>query len=128
MTFLPFYKENDIDVSETQEAGAHHWFACSHARPTYCNVCHDALGGVTSRGLSCEVCKFKAHKRCAVYAPNNCKWVTVKMIPSERLFPDDQAREARGEKIFFLVNARFFLLSLARYEASVDSGQFACWG
>ncbi|CAB1346526.1 unnamed protein product, partial [Coregonus sp. 'balchen'] len=46
-------------------SGMHNWYACSHARPTFCNVCRDSLSGVTSHGLSCEVCKFKAHKRCA---------------------------------------------------------------
>lgn len=25
--------------------GNHHWYATSHARPTYCNVCRDALYG-----------------------------------------------------------------------------------
>ncbi|KAK2151391.1 hypothetical protein LSH36_365g05034 [Paralvinella palmiformis] len=35
-------------------SGYHNWYACSHARPTYCNVCREALSGVTSHGLSCE--------------------------------------------------------------------------
>ena len=35
-------------------SGQHNWYACSHARPTYCNVCKEALSGVTSHGLSCE--------------------------------------------------------------------------
>ena len=35
-------------------SGQHNWYASSHARPTYCNVCRDALSGVTSHGLSCE--------------------------------------------------------------------------
>ncbi|XP_022525936.2 diacylglycerol kinase delta isoform X1 [Astyanax mexicanus] len=61
-------------------SGLHNWYACSHARPTYCNVCREALSGVTSHGLSCEVCKFKAHKRCAVRATNNCKWTTLASI------------------------------------------------
>uniref|UniRef100_A0A5F7ZGQ9 Diacylglycerol kinase n=1 Tax=Macaca mulatta TaxID=9544 RepID=A0A5F7ZGQ9_MACMU len=61
-------------------SGTHNWYACSHARPTYCNVCREALSGVTSHGLSCEVCKFKAHKRCAVRATNNCKWTTLASI------------------------------------------------
>lgn len=26
--------------------GNHHWYATSHARPTYCNVCRDALYGI----------------------------------------------------------------------------------
>ena len=42
------------DCEEDMLSGAHHWHACSHARPTYCNVCQEALSGVTSHGLSCE--------------------------------------------------------------------------
>ncbi|XP_068602188.1 diacylglycerol kinase eta [Brachionichthys hirsutus] len=61
-------------------SGMHNWYACSHARPTFCNVCKDSLSGVTSHGLSCEVCKFKAHKRCAVRAINNCKWTTLSSV------------------------------------------------
>ncbi|XP_070063165.1 diacylglycerol kinase eta isoform X6 [Drosophila virilis] len=58
----------------------HHWYATSHARPTYCNVCRDALSGVTSHGLSCEVCKCKVHKRCAAKAIANCKWTTLATV------------------------------------------------
>lgn len=61
-------------------SGYHHWYATSHARPTYCNVCRDALSGVTSHGLSCEVCKTKVHKRCAAKAINNCKWTTLASV------------------------------------------------
>ncbi|XP_033167999.1 diacylglycerol kinase eta isoform X4 [Drosophila mauritiana] len=58
----------------------HHWYATSHARPTYCNVCRDALSGVTSHGLSCEVCKCKVHKRCAAKSIANCKWTTLASV------------------------------------------------
>ncbi|GLV41416.1 uncharacterized protein CBL_06646 [Carabus blaptoides fortunei] len=61
-------------------SGYHHWYATSHARPTYCNVCREALSGVTSHGLSCEVCKSKVHKRCAAKAINNCKWTTLSSV------------------------------------------------
>ncbi|KAJ8348780.1 hypothetical protein SKAU_G00273690 [Synaphobranchus kaupii] len=64
-------------------SGMHNWYTCSHARPTFCNVCREALPGVTSRGLSCEVCKFKAHKRCAVRSTNNCKWTTLASIGND---------------------------------------------
>ncbi|XP_036380757.1 diacylglycerol kinase eta-like isoform X1 [Megalops cyprinoides] len=64
-------------------SGMHNWYACSHARPTFCNVCREALSGVTSHGLSCEVCKFKAHKRCAVRSTNNCKWTTLASIGND---------------------------------------------
>uniref|UniRef100_A0A3B5M587 diacylglycerol kinase (ATP) n=1 Tax=Xiphophorus couchianus TaxID=32473 RepID=A0A3B5M587_9TELE len=70
-------------------SGMHNWYACSHARPTYCNVCKEALSGVTSHGLSCEVCKFKAHKRCAVRATNNCKWTTLASIGKDIIEDED---------------------------------------
>ncbi|XP_055606025.1 diacylglycerol kinase eta-like isoform X2 [Uranotaenia lowii] len=61
-------------------SGHHNWYATSHARPTYCNVCREALSGVTSHGLSCEVCKCKVHKRCAAKAISNCKWTTLASV------------------------------------------------
>ncbi|XP_055633713.1 diacylglycerol kinase eta isoform X2 [Toxorhynchites rutilus septentrionalis] len=61
-------------------SGHHHWLSTSHARPTYCNVCRDALYGVTSHGLSCDLCKFKAHKRCAAKSISNCKWTTLASV------------------------------------------------
>ncbi|XP_077988305.1 diacylglycerol kinase delta-like [Glandiceps talaboti] len=70
-------------------SGMHNWYACSHARPTYCNVCREALSGVTSHGLSCEVCKFKAHKRCAVRAQSNCKWTTLATLGKEVIEDED---------------------------------------
>ncbi|XP_071838981.1 diacylglycerol kinase delta-like isoform X3 [Apostichopus japonicus] len=70
-------------------SGMHNWYACSHARPTYCNVCREALSGVTSHGLSCEVCKCKAHKRCAVRAQNNCKWTTLASIGKDIIEEED---------------------------------------
>uniref|UniRef100_W5NAG7 Diacylglycerol kinase n=1 Tax=Lepisosteus oculatus TaxID=7918 RepID=W5NAG7_LEPOC len=70
-------------------SGMHNWYACSHARPTFCNVCRDALSGVTSHGLSCEVCKFKAHKRCAVRSTNNCKWTTLASIGNDIIEDED---------------------------------------
>lgn len=64
-------------------SGAHNWYSCSHAKATFCNVCRDVLSGVTSKGLSCEVCRFKVHRRCAVRARNNCKWTTVQSLRGE---------------------------------------------
>ncbi|CAG02127.1 unnamed protein product [Tetraodon nigroviridis] len=62
-------------------SGMHNWYACSHARPTYCNVCREALSGVTSHGLSCEA--------CAVRATNNCKWTTLASIGKDIIEDED---------------------------------------
>ncbi|XP_025074284.1 LOW QUALITY PROTEIN: diacylglycerol kinase eta [Pogonomyrmex barbatus] len=69
--------------------GNHQWYATSHARPTYCNVCRDALHGVTSHGLSCEACKYKVHKRCSAKAINNCKWTTLASIGKDIIEDQD---------------------------------------
>lgn len=37
----------------------------------------------------CAVCKFKAHKRCAVRATNNCKWTTLASIGTEIIEDED---------------------------------------
>ncbi|PSN40119.1 hypothetical protein C0J52_19377 [Blattella germanica] len=73
-------------------SGHHHWYATSHARPTYCNVCREALSGVTSHGLSCEVCKCKVHKRCAAKAISNCKWTTLASIGKDIIEDEDGVR------------------------------------
>ncbi|XP_068918570.1 diacylglycerol kinase kappa [Petaurus breviceps papuanus] len=70
-------------------SSTHNWYTCSHARPTFCNVCREALSGVTSHGLSCEVCKFKVHKRCAVRASSTCKWTTLATIGNEIIEDED---------------------------------------
>lgn len=38
---------------------------------------------VTFIDLSSAVCKFKAHKRCAVRSTNNCKWTTLASIGND---------------------------------------------
>uniref|UniRef100_A0A8C6YB01 Diacylglycerol kinase n=1 Tax=Naja naja TaxID=35670 RepID=A0A8C6YB01_NAJNA len=60
-------------------SGMHNWYACSHARPTFCNVCRESLW----------MCKFKAHKRCAVRAINNCKWTTLTSIGRDIIEDED---------------------------------------
>ncbi|XP_031554692.1 diacylglycerol kinase delta-like [Actinia tenebrosa] len=72
-----------------QLTGTHNWYSCAHSRPTFCNVCKDILSGVTSKGLSCEVCRFKVHRRCAAKAPNNCKWTTIQSLKREELEFDE---------------------------------------
>ncbi|XP_071455595.1 diacylglycerol kinase eta isoform X2 [Hetaerina americana] len=75
-----YYESGGDSSSSDFLSGRHQWYATSHARPTYCNVCRDALSGVTSHGLSCEVCKMKVHKRCAAKAIANCKWTTLASV------------------------------------------------
>lgn len=35
------------------------------------------------------MCKFKAHKRCAVRATNNCKWTTLASIGKDIIEDED---------------------------------------
>ncbi|XP_041974218.1 diacylglycerol kinase eta [Aricia agestis] len=66
------------DLVASLSSGDHQWYAATHARPTFCNVCREPLGALgTSHALACELCKYKAHKRCAARAPPSCKWSTL---------------------------------------------------
>ncbi|XP_076166634.1 diacylglycerol kinase eta isoform X5 [Ptiloglossa arizonensis] len=82
------HPQTDSGITEML-SGNHQWYATSHARPTYCNVCRDALYGVTSHGLSCEICKYKVHKRCSLKAINNCKWTTLASIGKDIIEDQD---------------------------------------
>ncbi|XP_045508827.1 diacylglycerol kinase eta [Colias croceus] len=69
---------NVADLVASLSTGDHHWYTATHARPTFCNVCRESLGALgTAHALACELCKFKAHKRCAARAPPSCKWSTL---------------------------------------------------
>lgn len=65
-------------------SGMHNWYACSHARPTFCNVCREALPGVTSHGLSCEGTQtqnlqlHKGHVASSLLIDKQLEYVTVK--------------------------------------------------
>eukprot|EP00794_Sanderia_malayensis_P011142 gene11142-12314_t len=80
---------SDLFKSELTDrlSGEHHWYSSTHSRPTFCNVCGDLLSGISGKGLSCEVCRFKAHKQCASKALKNCKWTTLDSIPPEIRIP-----------------------------------------
>ncbi|XP_050594862.1 diacylglycerol kinase eta isoform X14 [Bombus affinis] len=82
------HTQTDSRIAEML-SGNHQWYATSHARPTYCNICRDALYGVTSHGLSCEICKYKVHKRCSIKAINNCKWTTLASIGKDIIEDQD---------------------------------------
>lgn len=41
------------------------------------------MSNVTFIDVSSAVCKFKAHKRCAVRSTNNCKWTTLASIGND---------------------------------------------
>lgn len=87
-------KQSNMNSELTETlSGDHHWYSCTHSRPTFCNVCRDPLLGVTAKGLSCEVCRYKSHKKCAAKAPQNCKWTTLECIPAEERFVGVGSRE-----------------------------------
>ena len=52
----------------------------------------DSVAGVTSHGLSCGICKCKAHKRCAAKAVSNCKWTTLASVGKDIIEDDDGVR------------------------------------
>lgn len=81
----------------------HHWYATSHARPTYCNVCREGLSGVASNGLSCEVCKCKVHKQCAAKAISNCKWTTLASVGKDIIEDKDGVSYTKQSRLILVL-------------------------
>lgn len=50
--------------------------------------------------LYLAVCKFKAHKRCAVRATNNCKWTTLASIGKDIIEDEDGVSTVHIYSIF----------------------------
>lgn len=46
------------------------------------------------------VCKFKAHKRCAVRATNNCKWTTLASIGKDIIEDEDGVSTLHIDSVF----------------------------
>ncbi|XP_009330283.1 PREDICTED: LOW QUALITY PROTEIN: diacylglycerol kinase kappa [Pygoscelis adeliae] len=66
------------------------WAGGAHLRRLGTRAAHPA-GTVPAPHVlpPCAVCKFKAHKRCAVRATNNCKWTTLASIGTEIIEDED---------------------------------------
>lgn len=52
-------------------------------------VLHVTSSNVAFIDLCSTVCKFKAHKRCAVRSTNNCKWTTLASIGNDIIEDED---------------------------------------
>ena len=51
---------------------SNNWYTCSHAQPTYCNVCRETLSGVTSHGLSFDGKLLHNWYTCSYSWPTYC--------------------------------------------------------
>ena len=65
----------------------------SHVRNILTNMCNQFVAAYPPQcivsGSFFPVCKFKAHKRCAVRATNNCKWTTLASIGKDIIEDED---------------------------------------
>lgn len=56
------------------------------------------------------VCKFKAHKRCAVRATNNCKWTTLASIGKDIIEDEDGVGNRLNSSSFILMWKHWYVL------------------
>lgn len=50
--------EPSLEQCDSVTNGQHAWSVNSHSRPTYCNLCREALSGVAWHGISCDSTEF----------------------------------------------------------------------
>lgn len=63
-------------------------------------MCIIGIQKITHAYLCLAVCKFKAHKRCAVRATNNCKWTTLASIGKDIIEDEDGVSTVHIYSIF----------------------------
>ncbi|XP_034074868.1 ras association domain-containing protein 1-like isoform X1 [Gymnodraco acuticeps] len=63
------------DPDPTEENGEGHNFQpCSHAQPTWCDLCGDFIWGLYKQSLRCVNCRFTCHHRCRDGIRLDCSW------------------------------------------------------
>ncbi|TDH13874.1 hypothetical protein EPR50_G00038050 [Perca flavescens] len=63
------------DPQLTEEKGEGHNFQpCSHAQPTWCDLCGDFIWGLYKQSLRCANCRFTCHYRCRALIRLDCSW------------------------------------------------------
>ncbi|XP_033876970.1 ras association domain-containing protein 1 isoform X1 [Acipenser ruthenus] len=62
-----------LDPRLTDEAGEGHDFQpCTHAQPTWCDLCGDFIWGLYKQSLRCTHCGFTCHYRCRALIQLDC--------------------------------------------------------
>ncbi|XP_026205015.1 ras association domain-containing protein 1 isoform X1 [Anabas testudineus] len=63
------------DPQLPEEKGEGHNFQpCSHAQPTWCDLCGDFIWGLYKQSLRCVNCRFTCHYRCRALIQLDCSW------------------------------------------------------
>uniref|UniRef100_G1NW57 Diacylglycerol kinase n=1 Tax=Myotis lucifugus TaxID=59463 RepID=G1NW57_MYOLU len=69
--------------------GMHYWYSSHSPRTQHCNVCRESIPALSRNVITCEVCKVKSHRLCALRANKDCKWNTLS-ITDDLLIPADE--------------------------------------
>nr|XP_057928881.1 ras association domain-containing protein 1-like isoform X1 [Doryrhamphus excisus]XP_057928903.1 ras association domain-containing protein 1-like isoform X1 [Doryrhamphus excisus] len=66
---------SELDHHLVEETGEGHDFQpCSHAQPTWCDLCGDFIWGLYKQSLRCANCRFTCHYRCRPLIRLDCNW------------------------------------------------------
>ncbi|KAM3878327.1 ras association domain-containing protein 1-like [Diretmus argenteus] len=62
-----------IRLKEEKGEG-HNFQPCSHAQPTWCDLCGDFIWGLYKQSMRCANCRFTCHYRCRALIQLDCIW------------------------------------------------------
>ncbi|KAJ8370804.1 hypothetical protein SKAU_G00108320 [Synaphobranchus kaupii] len=64
---------DSVDPCLTDQSGEGHDFQpCTHAQPTWCDLCGDFIWGLYKQSLRCTICRFTCHYRCRALIQLDC--------------------------------------------------------
>ncbi|XP_027002870.1 ras association domain-containing protein 1-like isoform X1 [Tachysurus fulvidraco] len=113
-------------VEETGEG--HDFHPCSHAQPTWCDLCGDFIWGVYKQSLRCANCRFTCHYRCRALIKLNCNQGDVSTIDQssdvrDSIETDTNVDEVTESKKQELSNSEL-QQKIKEYNAQINSNLF----
>ncbi|KAM4613859.1 ras association domain-containing protein 1-like isoform 1-T1 [Polymixia lowei] len=67
-------EDTDQQWLKEEKGEGHNFQPCSHAQPTWCDLCGDFIWGLYKQSLRCANCRFTCHYRCRALIKLDCNW------------------------------------------------------
>ncbi|XP_075998966.1 ras association domain-containing protein 1-like isoform X1 [Genypterus blacodes] len=122
--------QNDTHYSELHEENGegHNFQPCSHAHPTWCDLCGDFIWGLYKQSLRCGNCGFTCHHRCRALIRLDCSWDRGSLADHasvvEHTIETDTNVDEQTEEVKKELTTGDILQKVKEYNAQINSNLF----